>query len=92
MRLYDLVLILRPSLTEAKRKKLLETVKTWIKDLKINKEEEWGQKILSYPIKKETNGYYVALELEAKEAIPSDFEKRLFVQEDIIRHLLIRKR
>lgn len=92
MRLYDLVLILKPSLTEAKRKKLLETVKTWLKDSKIIKEEEWGQKVLSYPIKKEISGYYIALALEAKATIPSDFERKLLGQENIIRHLVIRRK
>lgn len=91
MREYQLVLVLRSSLTEAKRKKLVETIKGWFKDLKVTKEEEWGQKVLSYPIKKETSGYYLFLELESP-LISGDFEKKILVQEDVLRHLVIRKK
>lgn len=91
MRSYDLVLILKPSLTEAKRKKLIETVKNWLNDLKIVKNEEWGEKVLSYSIKKEKTGYYLFLQLEG-ESIPTDFEKKLLTQEDIIRNLIVRKK
>ena len=91
MREYQLVLILRPSLTEAKRKKLVETIKGWIKDLKVLKEEEWGQKVLSYPIKRENSGYYLMFGFECP-MINSDFEKKLLAQEDVLRHLVIRRK
>jgi len=89
MRNYQLVLVLRPSLSESERKKTTETVKGWIKDVKISKDEEWGQKALAYKIKKENAGFYLNYELEA-EVIPGDFEKRIIGQDSIIRHLLIR--
>jgi len=89
MRNYQLVLVLRPSLSESERKKLTETVKGWLKDVKISKEEDLGQKALAYKIKKENAGFYLNYEFEA-EVIPGDFEKRIIGQNDIIRHLLIR--
>ena len=89
MRKYELTLILRSKLDDKGRKKVLESVKGWIKDLKITKEEEWGQKPLSYPIKKEQAGYYVMLQLEG-ENLPVDVERRLFLSDDVLRHLLIR--
>ena len=89
MRNYQLVLVLRPSLSESERKKLTETVKGWLRDVKISKEEEWGQKAMSYKIKKENVGFYINYLLEA-EVIPGDFEKRIIGQDAIIRHLLIR--
>ena len=89
MRNYQLVLVLRPSLSESERKKVTETVKGWLKDVKISKEEELGQKALAYKIKKENAGFYLNYELEA-EVIPGDFEKRIIGQDAILRHLLIR--
>lgn len=91
MRLYQFVVVLRSSLSEAKQKKLLDLIKDWFKDLKILKEENWGQKVLSYPIKKEKSGHYVYLELEGN-SIPTDFEKRLLREEDVLRHLVIRSK
>lgn len=92
MRVYQFVVILRSSLTVPKREKLLNTIKEWLKDLKVTKEEDWGQKALSYPIKKERNGHYVYLELEGEGSIPVGFDKRLLGQEDVLRHLVIRKK
>lgn len=92
MRLYELILILKSSLSEDKRKKLIETLKSWLKDAKVAKENAWGQKTLAYKIKKELTGYYYSLSLEVKDVLPSDLEKRIQNHEDIIRHLLLRKK
>ena len=56
MRNYELVLVLRPALSAADKKKVIDSVKGWIDKLKITKEEDLGTKVLSYPIKKETSG------------------------------------
>lgn len=90
MRNYQLVLVLKASLSEVQRKKLLETIKSWLKDVKIAKEEEWGQKPLTYSIKRETSGFYLNYQLET-ENFPLDFEKKLVSQDDVLRHLLLRK-
>lgn len=92
MRVYELVMVLRSSLSEVQRKKLVETVKTWLGEVKVKKEDEWGQKPLSYPIKKEVSGFYLDFLVEASEGIPADLEKRLLTNENILRHLLLRRK
>ncbi len=91
MRLYDLVVIMRPSAPEKDREKVLETIKGWLKDVKILKEESWGQKPLAYKIKKEIAGVYHLLQLEA-ESIPTNVEKRILSNNTVIRHLLVRRK
>ena len=91
MRKYQLVLILKASLSEGERKKFLDGVKSLLKDVKIAKEEAWGQKSLAYSIKRETTGFYLNFLLETKEPISLDLEKKLTVNEDILRHLLLRR-
>lgn len=90
MRLYELVLVLKTSLSDTQRKKLLDGVKTWLQETKIAKENVLGQKVLSYPIKKEQAGYFIAFALESEKSVPLDFEKRIIANEDILRHLLVR--
>ena len=93
-----MVLVLRPSMKEADRKKLLDTVKEQLGKLRIAKEQDWGQKALAYTIKKEDAGYYIMMQLEAddpkgkeqQEVIPADFETRLIRNDSVIRHLLLR--
>lgn len=90
MRVYELVVVLRP-LAEGERKKLLETIKGWLKEVKVLSEKEWGSKALKFVIKKELTGYYYDFELEA-EKLPLDFEKRLINTDGVLRHLVIRKK
>lgn len=89
MRIYELALVFTDQLTEAKRKKLLETITGWLKDAKVTKEDSWGVKALAYPIRKQPMGFYHIMHLEA-ENVPADFEKKLLLEADILRHLLIR--
>lgn len=89
MRTYELVVVVKPSVKEADRKKLLDQVKEWLGKIKITKEDDWGQKALAYPIKKEDAGYYYQLFLEGED-LPKDFETRLFQNTSVLRHLLLR--
>lgn len=86
-----MILIVKSSLAEALRKKLTASVKVLLKDLKIVKENEVGQKTLAYKIKRETNGFYFDFMLEG-ETVPADFEKKLLENENILRHLLLRRK
>lgn len=90
MRLYDLVIVTRPSLSDAQKKKLLDSVKEFLKGVKIVTEEDWGQKPLAYKIKKELAGVYHLFRLETDATVPQGLEKRLINDESILRHLLIR--
>lgn len=87
-----MVVVLNSDLSQDKRKKLLETIKNWLGDLKISKEESWGQKALAYPIKHEQIGYFHWMTLESEKGISTDFEKRLLSQDSVIRHLLVRRK
>ncbi|MBI2031853.1 MAG: 30S ribosomal protein S6 [Candidatus Levybacteria bacterium] len=90
MRAYELILVLKTSLSEPNRKKVIEAIKALL-DAKIIKEQNWGQKPLSYSIKKEVAGFYVDITFELKSEMPKDFEKKLTLNENILRHLLLRK-
>lgn len=91
MRAYELVLVLKTSLSETQQKKIIDSIKSLLKPVKIIKEDLLGQKPLSYPIKKEIAGVYIDWSFEM-ESIPSDFEKKLFANENVLRHLLIRRK
>ena len=89
MRSYELILVVKGSLTETLRKKTVASVKALLKDLKIVKENEVGQKTLAYKIKREASGYYFDFLLEG-ENMPVNFDKRILENDDILRYLLLR--
>lgn len=90
MRNYQLILVLKTGLSDSGKKKLTDSVKDWLKSVKIVKEEVWGEKALSYKIKKEESGFFLNYYLESEEVIPADFEKKLFTEEAVLRHLLLK--
>jgi len=89
MRSYKLVLVLKSTLSDTDRKKFIEGLKTWLSELKIIKANEWGQKPLSYSIKKQVSGFYIELQLEG-EKVPASLEKKLLTSDNVLRHLLLR--
>ncbi|MBI2195526.1 MAG: 30S ribosomal protein S6 [Candidatus Levybacteria bacterium] len=91
MRSYELVLVLRPKLTEVDQKKLVDAIKGWLGALKITKEEDLGTKVLAYPIKREASGLYLNLVLEG-ENVPENLEKKIKTNDNILRHLLLRSK
>jgi len=90
MRKYEFVFVLRPSVKDAEVKKLSEAFKAGLKDVKVVKEDDWGQKSLSYPIMKETAGRYFLWQLETETGIPTDFEVKVLRSNNVIRHLVLR--
>ena len=91
MRAYELILVTKSSLSEVLKKKLTQSIKSILGELKIVKENEVGLKSLAYKIKKETSGFYWDFFLEG-ENLPQDLDKRLLENENILRHLLIRNK
>ena len=88
---YNLTLILKPDLKEADRKKLVKDVTGAFGKGKIA-EKDWGEKALAYPIEKVTSGFYVNIIAETDEVVKKDFEKDLYHNSKILRHLLLREK
>lgn len=82
-------MVLKPDLEEKARKELVESMKKSFD--KVEKEDLWGQKPLSYPIKRQTSGYYAHFEVQAEPQTIKALDKNLRLEEDILRYLLIRK-
>jgi len=90
MRKYELTVILKSSLKDAERKKLVEAIKGWLKDFKITKEDDLGQKPFAYTIKKQDAGYYAMFQFEGETGLEKGFEQKFLRNDDILRHLLLR--
>lgn len=89
MRQYRLFVVIKSSLKETERKKLFDNIKDLLGKVKIGKVEEWGQKPLAYPIKREVSGVFAKIEFEG-EQLAESLEKKLMANENVLRHLLLR--
>ncbi len=87
--IYQLTLVIKTTLKDGDQKKLLESIKSGFGKAKIE-EKSWGQKALSYPIKKEVSGAFFNWNIDTDEVIEKDFETKLINNDKVLRHLLLR--
>ena len=89
---YEIMFIVKPDLDEAAIKKEAENLKKVLTDrkCKINEEKAMGQKELAYEMNKYKNGYYFLYVVEANSEAISEFDRLARLNENILRHLIIR--
>ena len=89
MRKYRLVLILKRALDKKAADKVVADVKKLAGEVKNEKLTELGEKKFAYKIKKEQSGNYIVWEFEA-EKVSLELEAKLRLNDDVLRHLLVR--
>lgn len=91
MRNYELVVIFDPSLSQEQQKSQLKKIEDLLgKKGKVKETDTWGKKTFAYPIEKQKEGIYVLLKVGLDEKSIPDFEKKLKLEEKILRYLLIK--
>jgi len=91
MRNYEIMFIVRPTLSEDEIKKVSSNFAKVIKDNggKVTETKEMGQRELAYEINDFKSGYYFVLEVEAKDdAAIKEFDRLALISGDIVRHLI----
>jgi ribosomal protein S6 len=89
MKNYRLVLLVKSGLKKDEKEKLTKVVTSWIGKCDQEKVQDLGERKLAYPIKSNKTAEYVVLNFAA-EALAADLDKRLVMEENILRHLMIK--
>jgi small subunit ribosomal protein S6 len=92
-RLYDLIYIVRPATPEDEIKKVEHTVQHACteKGAKIEKSEHWGTRKLAYRVAKHREGIYIYFQIRTTHGeLIAELERRLKVQDSVIKYLTIR--
>jgi small subunit ribosomal protein S6 len=92
-RLYDLIFIARPATPEEEIKKILTLIEHTCaeKGGKIEKTEHWGTRKLAYRVAKHREGIYVYQQIHTTHGeLISELERRLRVQDTVIKYLTVR--
>jgi small subunit ribosomal protein S6 len=80
------------NLTEAEQKAVEEKVSGWIGDAggEVNNSSHWGRRRLAYPIGPNREGYYILLEAQLEPASVNDFQRKMNIEPNVIRYLVVR--
>jgi small subunit ribosomal protein S6 len=57
---------------------------------KVTKRENWGLRSLTYRIKKNRKAHYVFFNIDAPPAAINEYERRMRINEDVLRYLTVR--
>ena len=57
---------------------------------KVLEFKELGEKKFAYPIKKEHNGYYFLMQVEAPSDTITEFDRKASIDENVLRQLIIK--
>ena len=89
MRKYELMLILNSSISEEDRTASLNELKNLLtkNEVKIEKEDIWGDKKLAYKISKSDRGFYVLLSLDMEGKLIKELSKAINLDRNIIRYM-----
>lgn len=93
MPFYETVFIARQDLGDQQVKDLIEQFSKIITENggKIHKTEHWGLRTLAYRIKKSRRAHYALIESEAPGPAIHEMERRMRINEDVLRYLTIRQ-
>jgi small subunit ribosomal protein S6 len=92
MRIYENLFIVKPDATEEEIDHLIEQMSKNITTAggTVDKVEKWGKRRLAYRVEKQREGYYVLLTFTADASVVREFERRMLVQDAIIKFLTVR--
>ncbi|WP_417821783.1 30S ribosomal protein S6 [Terasakiella sp.] len=92
MAFYESVFIARQDASAAQVEGLQDSLASVIEENggKVTKREYWGLRNIAYRMKKNRKGHYVLFNLDAPSAAIDEFDRQLRLNEDVLRHLVIR--
>ena len=93
MREYELTIIVQADLDETAFTEVINRVAGWITDSggQVTKTDLWGKRQLAYPIRKQSEGYYVLMLINIDAKFGAELERNLRFLEPVLRFLLIAK-
>jgi small subunit ribosomal protein S6 len=92
MRIYENLFIVKPDATEEEIDHLIDQMSKNVTTTggTIDKVDKWGKRRLAYRIDKHREGTYVLMQFSAEPATVKEFERRLRVQDSVIKFLTVR--
>jgi small subunit ribosomal protein S6 len=92
MRLYDIVVLVSPDLTDEDAQKTLGDYRKILADggAEFVKDESWGRRRLAFPIGRKRDAFYHLFQVKAEPALVSETQRRLKLSDQVVRHLAVR--
>lgn len=92
MRHYEIVFLVHPDQSEQVQG-MVERYRTLVENNKgkIHRLEDWGRRVLAYPIEKVVKAHYVLMNIECDAQTLNELESNFRYNDAVLRHLTIRR-
>jgi len=92
MHRYETLFLLQPGLADERIDELIATVEAIIRETKgtVRKTDKWGRRKLAFRVGHHDEGYYALYEYEAEGATQRELERRMKINDDVLRYLTTR--
>ena len=92
MRIYENLFIVKPDATEEEIDSLVEQMSGNITKAggTVDKVDKWGKRRLAYRVEKNREGFYVLIQFTAEANTVKEFERRMRVQDSVIKFMTVR--
>ena len=90
---FELMLVIRPNLTEEELKQVIERAEEYISRVggKVSKSENWGLKHIAYEIEGFDKAYYALIMYSAPYVSSKSLQEIIKEDKDILHHMIIHK-
>lgn len=89
-RKYESVIVISTKFGEEKIKEIVEKFKNFLKEkAELLGVDEWGKKLLSYPIKYEKEGYYVLFNFKSAPDFSAELDRIYRITDGILRSIIV---
>ena len=92
MNQYEVMYVIDAGIDETTRTNLINRMAERVAQNggKVDRVDEWGKRRLAYPINYKTEGYYVLMYITAPSELPRELERRMKINENVLRYLTVR--
>ncbi len=93
MEKYEVMFIVKNTIEDEAVKAVADSLQSIITKGKgkVIEFKEMGKRKLAYPIKKELTGTYYVMTVETNHETIKEFERKVLINENVLRHLIIKK-
>lgn len=92
MRLYEIMVIIVPSIDEGEVKAELKRLNAVLEErgAKVAKTDDWGKRRFAYELNHEIEGYYAVIEVEGDSAAMDEYSRVANLSDKVLRHKIVR--
>ncbi len=93
MNKYEILYIIRCDVDDEKKAQVVEKFEKLVGTLNgtVESLDKWGMRKFAYEINKQTEGYYVLMNVECTVEAQAEIDRQLSIDDSIVRRMIIKK-